>query len=141
MRYRFSIVDKFDLLSLAYSSVFEVGDSNRISPYSRALAVQREHEIFYGQEGHFNYPFFFRPIPRTVISEKIMINRMNESPKIQVHSISVTGAAFSSVIHIGSTNIIEGESRVKHIRQLFDVTEEEVEESKAQQEAQQFSGS
>lgn len=141
MKNRFSIVDKFNLFSLAYSSVLEVGDSNEIFPYSKALAVQREQEIFYGQEGHFNFPTFTTPIPRPVISEKVMFNRINECPEIHVHSIFITAASFSGVIHIGSTNRIEGESWIKHIRQLYDVEEEEMEKAQTQQEAQQLSRS
>ncbi|HHW39139.1 MAG TPA: spore germination protein GerPE [Bacillales bacterium] len=141
MNYRFSIVDRFNLRSLAFSSVLEIGDSNQILPYSIALAVQREEEIFYGHEGHFNFPLFLTLIPRPLLSEQIQINRINESSEIHVHSVNITAASVASVIHIGSTNLIEGESWIKHIRHLSNVEEEAVEEAKAQQEAQQLSGS
>lgn len=134
---RLSVVDNFNLRSLAYSSILEIGDSNQILPYSKALAVQREEEIFLENEGHFNFPIFTTPIPRPLISEGIQINRVNESVKIHVHLLDITAASFSGVIHIGSTNHIEGESWIKHIRQLYDVAEEEVEEAQVQQETQQ----
>lgn len=119
MKKRQSIVDHLKVVSLAYSAVIEIGDSNMILPNSRALAVQRQFEIFYGNEGNFDtYQIFNRPIPVPDITERIMIKRMNEAPTIHVHSVKVLAGAFSSVIQIGSTNIITGEARVKHIRQL-----------------------
>ncbi len=138
---RLSVVDNFHLRTLAYSSILEIGDSNQILPYSKALAVQREEEIFFGNEGHFNFPLFLTLIPRPQISEQIQINRINESSEIHVHSVDITAASFSGVIHIGSTNHIEGESWIKHIRQLYSVEEELVEEAQTQQAAQQLSGS
>lgn len=141
LKYRLSIVDKFKLRTLSYSSILEVGDSNQILPYSLALAVQREQEIFFGNEGHFNYPVFTTPIPRPLITEQIQINTINESPKIYVHSVDITAASVSGVIQIGSTNTIQGESRIKHIRQLVNIEEEEVEEAQTQQAVQQLSGS
>ncbi len=141
MNYRLSIVDNLNIRSLAYSSVLEIGDSNQILPYSKALAVQREHEIFLENEGHFNYPLFLTLIPRPHISEQIQINRINESSEIHVRSIDITGSSFSGVIHIGSTNHIEGESWIKHIRQLMNVEEEEIGAAQTQQDAQQLSES
>lgn len=138
---RLSLVDHLNLRSLAYSSILEIGDSNRILPYSKALAVQRQEEIFFGNEGHFNYPIFTTPIPRPLISERIQINKVNESMAIHVHSVDITAASIAGVIHIGSTNHIEGESWIKHIRQLLNVEEEEVEAAQTQQEIQQLSGS
>lgn len=138
---RLSIVDNLHIRSLAYSSILEIGDSNQIRPYSKALAVQREEEIFLGTEGHFNFPLFLTLIPRPIISEQIQINRINESQEIHVHSVNITAASIAGVIHIGSTNHIESESWIKHIRQLSNVEEEEVEAAQTQQEAQQLSGS
>lgn len=117
---RQSVVDKLDILSLAYSSVLEIGDSTMITPYSKALAVQREYDVFLGSEGHFNSPVFYKPIPMPTIRERVFTRRINESPQIHVHSVFINGASFSGVIQVGSTHFIQGESRVKHVRQLKD---------------------
>lgn len=120
MQQRISIVDKLNILSVIFSSVLEIGDSNSILPYSRALAVQREHEIFYGGEGNFDNPIFYEPVPRPVINERITFTKINESPHIHVHSVTIFGISTSSIAHIGSTNLIQGEARVKHVRHLKD---------------------
>lgn len=94
-----------------------------ILPYSKALAVQRQYEIFYGNEGNFaTYQLFNTPIPLPVITESITVQKTNESPTICVGSVNILAGAFSSVIHIGSTNHIKSEARVKHIRQLAEET-------------------
>lgn len=118
LKQRLSIVNDLNINSLAFSAVTEVGDSSRITPVSKALAVHRPWDIFFGTEGHFDYPIFYQSIPKPIITEQINIQRYNELPQIHVQSITITAAAFSSVVHVGSTNIIQGEARVKHIRQL-----------------------
>ncbi|HHY72542.1 MAG TPA: spore germination protein GerPE [Bacillus bacterium] len=124
MQQRLSIVDKLQIRSVFLSSIIEIGDSNMVLPFSRALAVHREHQLLGGGEGSMNYPIFYRPLPRPIITEQVSVRRMNESPKIHVHSISIIGLSTSSVVHIGSTNLIYGEGRVKHIRQLIDAKQD-----------------
>jgi spore germination protein PE len=116
---RTSLVETIKLHSVAFSSVFEVGDSVEITPYSRVFAVQREHELYYSNEGDFNaFPLFSRRIPVPTVDEQIVINRTNQSPFINVQNIYILGASASSVVQIGSTDTIDAESRVKNIRQL-----------------------
>jgi len=102
----------------SFSSVIEIGDSTFVNSYSRALAVQREEEQFYGAEGNFNYSVYREAIPLPPIIEDVRMNRQNINPVINVSCIRVLGNAAASVIHIGSTCHIHLESRVKHIRQL-----------------------
>lgn len=116
---RTSIVDTISLKSLSYASVLEIGDTERITPLSKALAVQREKELFFGNEGSFAaYPIFSKNIPLPTIYERITLKRDNQNPYIKVGDLDVRGASSSAVIHIGSTKEIRAESRVKHIRQL-----------------------
>ncbi|WP_227936820.1 spore germination protein GerPE [Alkalihalobacillus deserti] len=118
---RTSIVKDIHVRSVASSSIFEIGDSTHITPRSRALAVQRQVELFYGDEGDFNqYPIFNKPIPQPLVNEQVTFTRYNVSPFIKVNHIDILGAAASSVLHIGSTKTIDSESRVKHIRQLLE---------------------
>ncbi|WP_275980323.1 spore germination protein GerPE [Halalkalibacter alkaliphilus] len=116
---RTSIVHNIKVINVGLSSIFEIGDSLSISPRSKAWALQRQFELFYGNEGHFRDPVFTRPLPKPDFDEHVCFVRYNESPTIKVNNIFVTAAAASSVLHIGSTQLIDSESRVKHIRQLL----------------------
>jgi len=121
---RTSIVKDIHVRSVSASSIFLIGDSSHITPRSRALAIQRQAELFYGQEGDFNqFPVFYKPIPKPYTDEHVTFSRYNISPFIKVNHIDVLGVSASSVMQIGSTKTYNGEARVKHIRQLFGTKE------------------
>lgn len=123
---RLSSVDFIYVNSVSFSSILEIGDSNKITPTSSALAVQREVPIFFTNEGSFSaYPIFSRELPSVTINEAINMTVWNQSPIIKVGTIKVTGVSSSGVMHIGSTNIIDAKSRVKHIRKLLDKKQKE----------------
>jgi spore germination protein PE len=107
------------VINLGLSSILEIGDSYSIKPRSKVWALQRQFELFYGDEGHFRDPVFTRPLPKPDFDEPVHFVRYNESPTIKVNNIFVTAVAVSSVLHVGSTQLIDSESRVKHIRQLL----------------------
>ncbi|WLR51518.1 spore germination protein GerPE [Bacillus tianshenii] len=116
---RTSRVDHIDLNILSFASVFEIGDSERISTSVRVLAVQRQFQVFFGNEGNFNkYPLFQVPLPKPVVNERITMTRQNLNNEIYVKNIDILGISTSSILHIGSTKSINNEARVKHIRQL-----------------------
>jgi spore germination protein PE len=118
---RFSKVNHIKINSVSISSVTQIGDSRMINGFSRALAVQREAEIFLENEGNFsNYPVFSEPIPLPPIDEPLDYQRINLVPCIRVSNIDITGVSTSSVVHIGSSDHVYMEARIKHIRQLFD---------------------
>jgi spore germination protein PE len=122
---RLSVVESIYVNAVSISSVFEIGDSSHITPVMRALAVKREYPLFFSNEGNFSeYSVFTRPIPAVAIDEPLNMAVFNEKPTIKVSSIRVTGASSSSVIHIGSTNNIRAEARIKHIRQLLQQPED-----------------
>lgn len=117
---RTSSVNHLNLKVASYSSVVQIGDSCIINSFSRALAVQREAEIFFGNEGNFGaYPIFSEPIPYLPIDEDISIRTQQLNPVIKVNQINVKGVSSASLIHIGSSRNISTEVRIKHIRQLF----------------------
>ncbi|WP_258000400.1 spore germination protein GerPE [Bacillus sp. Marseille-P3661] len=117
---RLSCVNTINIKDVANSAVFEIGDSEQIVPFSRALAVQREAQIFYGNEGNFeDFHIYTQPIPKPNITENVTFNRINEEPTIQVNTVRIIGMSFSSVFQVGSTKLIDSEARVKHIRQLL----------------------
>ena len=121
---RTSIVKDIHVRSVSSSSVFLIGDSTHITPRTRALAVQRQAELFYGKEGDFNqYPVFNKPMLKPKTFEQVTFSKYNISPFIKVNHIDILGVSASSVLHIGSTKTYDAEARVKHIRQLFGTKE------------------
>ncbi|MCM3707236.1 MULTISPECIES: spore germination protein GerPE [Cytobacillus] len=120
MLQRTSSVDKINIDTIAFSSVFEIGDSCFIKGFSRAIAAQREVEYFNAREGNFSvYPVFREPIPLIPIKENITMQTTQLNPIIRVQNIDIIGVSSSSVIHIGNSENISMEARVKHIRQVY----------------------
>jgi spore germination protein PE len=117
---RTSSVDRMFINQVAFSSIIQLGDSCHLNGFSRALAVQREAEIFLGNEGNFpSYAIFRMPVPLPPIDEVISISRFNPTPIIKANKIHVTAVSNSSIIHVGSTKHASMEVRIKHIRQLL----------------------
>jgi len=102
------------------SSVLQIGDSREITARSNVLAVQRQYELFYGGEGEGGFPVLTKPIPKLDVPASVRTYRLNESPVLSVRSVYLIAASTASVVHIGSTSTINGETRIKHIRQLAD---------------------
>lgn len=120
MLQRTSHVNSFLVEIVSFASIVQVGDSSIVNPLSRALAVQRETEIFYANEGNYNnYPVFSEPIPLPPINEDIRFIPHNLHPIINVDKIHIAGISSSSMLHIGSSQHISQETRIKHIRQLL----------------------
>ena len=117
---RFSQVGTIRVTAVTFSSILEIGDSNNITPSVKALAVQREFPLFFSNEGGIDYfSIFTRPIPKVTFNETITMATYNDNPFINVNKIRVHGVSSSSVFHVGSTNVINAEARIKHIRQLL----------------------
>jgi len=117
---RTSWVDRVNVNIVSFSSVVQLGDSCIINGFSRALAVQREADIFFGNEGNYaNYPVFYKTIPLPVINESFTFLRHNLNPLIKVKNIDIIGISSASMLHVGNSNHVSEEVRVKHIRQLL----------------------
>ncbi|MBU8907909.1 spore germination protein GerPE [Desertibacillus haloalkaliphilus] len=124
---RISKVNDIKITDVSISSVFQVGDADHLVPRSRALAVQREFEYFYGDEGNFDlFPIFTMELPHLPVSEPVNVQRRNESAFIKVNSIKITSVAASGITQIGSNRGIDADVRVKHIRQLLDGQRQDV---------------
>lgn len=116
---RYSQVTSVYLNSVAISSVFNIGDSQQITPASKILAIQREEERYLGDEGDLSdYPIFEEEIPYPQLYEEVTTNFFHENPKINVSNVKVIAISSSSVFQIGSTKDIISSTRVKNIRQL-----------------------
>ncbi|NYE05547.1 spore germination protein PE [Bacillus niacini] len=123
---RTSVVNTVKVNSASFASTIQLGDSRTINGFSRALAVQREADVFYGKEGNFsNYLVFSEPIPLLPITEKITISTHNKLPVIKVNTISIIAMSSAAILHVGNSENISLEARVKHIRQLLNAEEEQ----------------
>jgi spore germination protein PE len=116
---RTSIVQSFHGETVIFSSVLQIGDSQKITSRAQVLAVQRQYELFFGNEGESSFPIFTKPIPKFQSDRRnISLQTLHQSPVISVRSIRVLAVSSSGVVHIGSTSTIDAEARIKHIRQL-----------------------
>ena len=124
---RSSYVQFIHIDSLTFSSIVQLGDSTCVQGFSRAMAIQREMELFYGNEGNFLvYPIFSEPIPFTPITENLSLQTNNRfSSSIKVNDLTIIGISSSSMLHVGNSDSVQMETRIKHIRQLSNRTEEE----------------
>jgi spore germination protein PE len=122
---RISIVDDINVNSVGVASTLQIGDSEAMVPRSRAFALQREHPIYFGNEGSFSaFPIFSRPIPRPVINENVHMEIINESPVIKVKDVNILSVSAASIVQTGSTKWIDSEARIKHIRHFLSPPEE-----------------
>jgi spore germination protein PE len=123
---RLSNVDRIEVMVTSFSSILQLGDSCIVDAFSRALAVQREAETFFGNEG--NLPSFrvtTKPIPFLPINEALSYRVYNSNPIIKVHNLEVIGFSNASILHVGNTKKVSMEARVKHIRQLLPLGHEQ----------------
>ncbi len=116
---RTSKVDSLNLDSAGIASVIHIGDSKEINSFTRTIAVQREKELFFSNEGNFNvYEIFSYSLPIPPIDEPITIQSTSLNSFIKVGSIDVLAISAASILHIGSSDYIQSEARTLQIRQL-----------------------
>ncbi|WP_338472110.1 spore germination protein GerPE [Niallia sp. XMNu-256] len=121
---RISKVDNVKVKSVIFGSYIQIGDSNEVNGLARVLAVQRQREVFYSNEGDFSlFNIYSYSLPLPPINEPIGIHTTSPNPIIKVGSIDVTAMSTSAFMHIGNTEHIRMESRVLHIRQLETIDE------------------
>lgn len=121
MNPRTSIVPTIFINSIAFSSIFEIGDANRVDANSQAIAVQREYPLFVEDEADFaSYQIFSEIIPLPTSYGKVTSTFIHENPIIKVQSLNITGVSNASIVQVGSSKTVNAEARVKHIRQLLD---------------------
>ena len=123
---RSSVVNAIKVNSGTFSSTIQLGDSRIINGFSRALAIQREAEWFNSKEGNFSsYPVFAEPITFMPITETITITTHNPYPIIKVNNIAILAMSSSAILHVGNSENVSMEARIKHIRQLHQNVDEQ----------------
>lgn len=116
---RNSVVQKLRINDIVFGSSVHVGDTTHIKANSKAFAVQREEELYFGFEVSFeDYPIFSELIPIPPITEDIHFHRYNMDPVIKVDNVRIIGISAASIFQIGSLGDAYLESRVHHVRQL-----------------------
>ncbi|SDL99229.1 spore germination protein GerPE [Sediminibacillus halophilus] len=120
MLQRSSYVDTIYVDSMSRSSMFEIGDVNRLRPRMLAIAVQEEGITEKGEVPveFADFPVFSKQPSALPPVPPIRQTTIHHYPKISVGNISVLGIAASSTLQIGSLNLLDAEARIKHIRIL-----------------------
>lgn len=106
--------------TVSFSSQLRIGDTNTITSRSDIFAVQREWEIFFGNEGPAERPeksIFTEPIP---LPPKILIPTTfyQLCPSIHVNKVDINGISSAAVVKVGNIRQAYMEARIKNIRQL-----------------------
>ncbi|MFP3720269.1 spore germination protein GerPE [Niallia circulans] len=119
MLQRTSVVDLITINTVSFSSIVEIGDATYHQSASRALAVQRQKEFFYGSETEYeDYSVFTEPIPLLPIIENVTCHFENRKPIIKVNHINIIGISSASLLQVGNCRHLYAEARIKHIRQI-----------------------
>ncbi|MRH44183.1 spore germination protein GerPE [Aquibacillus halophilus] len=116
---RVAHIGKTRINSIAYSSMFEIGDANTFTPTSRVIAVQKEGGVETDEGFEFDQYELFSQEPSNV-PDSLTVQQKNyhHNPNIHVENIDVKGISASSIAQLGSLNHIDSVSRIKHIRIL-----------------------
>lgn len=119
MHKRTANVDFIKIDSVGLGSCVQIGDSSLIQGYTRALALQREQEIFFTSETSLApYEVFYQSLPMPPIDEQVFFDSISSHSVIKVGSIRVLGLAAGALVHVGNTCHIQRENRSMHIRQM-----------------------
>ena len=78
---RISKVGNIKVKSVIFASTLQIGDSNEINGLARVLAVQRQREVFFSNEGDFSlFKIFSYPLPLPPINEPLTIHTTSLNP-------------------------------------------------------------
>ncbi|SET14050.1 spore germination protein PE [Oceanobacillus limi] len=123
---RLSDVKTIRIHSIAYSSIFNIGDSNNANPRSKIIALQQEGAIFndaYDVQFE-DYPIFQLQPNWPNGRRNVKMRSRHHSNTIRVGNVYINGASQSGIIQVGSLKHIHSDSRVKHFRRIRSEKEE-----------------
>lgn len=119
MKKRTSTVLTAKVNEIQNSSVFQIGDSFAYTPKSKGYAVAQLSHFFIDDRSFYNDPIFHTPIPKPPQVNFVKTDTFHDSPYIHVRNINIISLGNSSVFQIGSTNYINSETRIKHVRRIW----------------------
>lgn len=125
---RSSCVENISIKLLTFAGVVQLGEVTYIDDYNITLAVQREHELFFGNEAPIElFKNFYKEPEFEPIYENIRMTFQHKNPCIHVNNICLLAVSNSGFLHIGNGDWVNLNSRTVHIRQLSKWSEKEFE--------------
>lgn len=116
---RTSLVNVIKVGAVSEASHIQIGDTNEIYATTVNFAAQQLKPIFkMGMGDKFFEKFKNQHIPFPIFENEVSMNTFHENSFIKVGVVRSLAVAVSGVMHIGSLNHMEGQSRVHHFRQL-----------------------
>jgi spore germination protein PE len=108
--------------SIAGSSICNIGDTVHFNPRFKAIAVQRESNVWNEAYEHDfeDYSIFKRDANWIKNSIPVETYFVHHNSDITVNNVSITGVSQASTVQFGGLKKINTESRIKHIRILQD---------------------
>lgn len=120
MQKRTANVNSIYTTSIAFSSIFNIGDTSSLDQHSRAIAVQKEGAIFTKEDklSFQDYSLFKQEANIPQRKQAVHLSTFHHSKDINVQNVNIIGVSQSSVFQVGSINNIASEARIKHFRKL-----------------------
>lgn len=119
MQERYVNISRSTVNTIAFSSIFNIGDTVFCNPKFKAIAVQRETNSW--NENYdlqfTEYPIFQKEANWIDVDLPIHLNTVHHT-NIHVDNVMITSISQSSSIQFGGIKKIHAESRLKHIRIL-----------------------
>lgn len=116
---RSSCIELISVKLLTFTGVVQLGEAKYIDAHRITLAVQREQELFFGNEAPLElFQNLFEEPEFEPIYEDIRITFHHRNPCIHVKQICLSAVSNSGLLHIGNGDSINLESRTLHIRQM-----------------------
>lgn len=116
---RTSRVDKIVTDVISFAGVVQLGEIKHLDCYRISFALQREQELFFGNEASLElFKKFYKEPEYEPIYEDIKITFQHNNPCIFVKEINLIAISNDAVLHIGNGDWVELESKTVNIRQL-----------------------
>jgi spore germination protein PE len=120
---RVSEVGGLEIISLASSSIAQLGDRAELKASIRGLAVQREINHEDAGDAFFEaYDIFNRPLPSlpapSAEDDQVVMRKQNRNQCIRVGCIYIIAVSGAASVLIGNGMKATAESRIKNIRQF-----------------------
>ncbi|WP_256757134.1 spore germination protein GerPE [Cohnella sp. WQ 127256] len=118
IQYRCVMLSCLFVNTVSSSGVVQLGDSDKVTQFSRAIAVQRAIPNYEDDEFRFaSYPLFLLPKQSLQPCKTVQFQSQSPFPTLQVGFVRTLGVSASSQLRVGNGGPLVAETRIKHIRQ------------------------